>query len=32
MPAKDTIKLTEKVIQFTDAGEVTEQSFGILLG
>lgn len=23
MPAKDTIKLTEKVIQFTDAGEVT---------
>lgn len=23
MPAKDTIKLPEKVIQFTDAGEVT---------
>ncbi|MFA2170256.1 hypothetical protein ACD968_25245, partial [Escherichia coli] len=31
MPAKDTIKLTEKVIQFTDAGEVTGNLSGILL-
>ena len=31
MPAKDTIKLTEKVIQFTDAGEVTGNFSGILL-
>ena len=30
MPAKDTIKLTEKVIQFTDAGEVTGNFSGIL--
>lgn len=30
MPAKDTIKLTEKVIQFTDAGEVTGNLSGIL--
>lgn len=31
VPAKDTIKLTEKVIQFTDAGEVTGNLSGILL-
>lgn len=28
MPAKDTIKLTEKVIQFTDAGEVKTSPVG----
>ena len=31
MPAKDTIKLPEKVIQFTDAGEVTGNLPGELL-
>ena len=31
VPAKDTIKLAKKVIQFTDAGEVTGNFSGILL-